>query len=166
MLEAVWERHGAFVHQTVLWVKNRPVLTRSWYMWRHEPCFFGWLKGKRPKRVSAEVLPNVWEASTVGSATDAEHPTSKPVELFAVPMRQHTDPGDLCYEPFSGSGSQLIAAEQLGRRCRAIEIEPVYVDVAVRRWQALTGRDAVLEGSGQTWSRRAREAKVRVGKDA
>ncbi len=162
MLESVWAKHGAFVHQTVLWVKNRPVLTRSWYMWRHEPCFFGWLRGQKPRKTSDEVLPNVWEASTVGSATDAEHPTSKPVELFAIPMRQHTAVGDVCYEPFSGSGSQLIAAEQLKRRCRAVEIEPLYIDVAVRRWQALTGRDAVLEGTRETWNARARAAKVVV----
>jgi len=162
MVEAVWTKHGAFVHQTILWVKNRPVLTRSWYLWRHEPCFFGWLKGKKPKKSGKEILNNVWEVSTVASATDSEHPTSKPVELFAIPMRQHTAVGDVCYEPFSGSGSQLIAAEQLQRRCRAIEISPVYVDVAVRRWQVLTGKDAVLEGTKETWAKRAKAAGVKV----
>ncbi|XVJ60031.1 MAG: site-specific DNA-methyltransferase [Tepidisphaera sp.] len=57
-------------------------------------------------------------------------------------MRKHTRPGAVCYEPFSGSGSQLIAAEQLGRRCHAMELEPIFVEVAVRRWEAFTGKKA------------------------
>ena len=60
--------------------------------------------------------------------------------VFYRPMRKHTKPGDICFEPFSGSGSQLIAAEQLGRRCFAMELEPTFVEVAVRRWEAFTGR--------------------------
>ncbi len=74
-----------------------------------------------------------------GQATD--HPTSKPVELFVRPMRQHTRRGDVCYEPFCGSGSQLIAAEKLGRRCFALEISPHYCDVIVRRWIRYVGQD-------------------------
>ena len=66
------------------------------------------------------------------------------------------------YEPFSGSGTTIIAAEQLGRRCFAIEIEPLYVDVAVRRWQKLTGKDAVLESTGKTWAETAAERGVSV----
>jgi DNA modification methylase len=89
-----------------------------------------------------------------------EHPTQKPVELFARPMRRHTRAGQICFEPFSGSGSQLIAAEQLGRRCFAIELQPVFVDVAIRRWQILTGGDAVLESTGQTWTQVAAERGV------
>lgn len=61
-------------------------------------------------------------------------------------MEQHTRRGDVVLEPFSGSGSQLIAAERLGRRCRAMELSPAFVDVAVRRWQDATGREAVLDG--------------------
>ena len=60
--------------------------------------------------------------------------STKPVELFAIPLREHTRRGEVCYEPFCGSGSQLIAAEQLGRRCFALEISPHYCDVIVRRW--------------------------------
>jgi DNA modification methylase len=79
----------------------------------------------------------------VGRENDKIHPTQKPVELFAIPMRNHTRQGDVVYEPFSGSGSQIIAAEQLGRRCYAMELEPRYVDVAVARWEKFTGRKAV-----------------------
>jgi DNA modification methylase len=81
-----------------------------------------------------------------------EHPTQKPVEIFARPMRRHTKRGDLCFEPFSGSGTQIIAAEQLQRRCAAIELEPVFVDVAIRRWQNLTGKRAVLLGVAEASS--------------
>jgi DNA modification methylase len=67
-------------------------------------------------------------------------------------MEQHTQKGAIVLEPFSGSGSQLIAAERLMRRCRAVEISPAFVDVAVRRWQEATGNEAVLEGNGQTFA--------------
>ena len=72
-------------------------------------------------------------------------------------MRQHTRAGDVCYEPFSGSGTQIIAAEQLGRVCLAVEIEPRYVDVAVRRWKTLTGKPARLVGTRRTWDQVAAE---------
>ncbi len=134
MLEAVWERHGAFVHQQIIWAKDRPVLTRSWYMWQHEPCFFGWVKGKKPRRVVDEWIGTVWQFPTQAAFEATDHPTSKPLALFEIPIRQHTEPGELCYEPFSGSGSQILAAENLGRQCRAVEIAPPFVAVALDRY--------------------------------
>ena len=91
----------------------------------------------------------------VGEKT--EHPTSKPVEVFAIPMRQHTRPGEVCFEPFSGSGSQIIAGEATGRRVYAIEISPQYIDVAVRRWQMASGKQAMLDGDGRTFDEIAGE---------
>ncbi len=81
-----------------------------------------------------------WEgkARIVGN----EHPTQKPVALFERPMQKHIARGDICFEPFSGSGSQLIAAERLQRHCYALEIEPRFCDVAVRRWEEFTGKKA------------------------
>jgi DNA modification methylase len=70
--------------------------------------------------------------------------------VFAIPMRQHTKPGEVCYEPFSGSGSQIIAGEATGRRVYAIEISPQYVDVAVRRWQNAINKQAMLD-DGRTF---------------
>lgn len=154
MLEAAWNKHGAFVHCQIIWAKNRPVLTRTWYMWQHEPCLMGWKKGCKPdKAPEATPTATVWEIDTIPNGEERpDHPTPKPIEVFAIPMRQHTRPGDVCYEPFSGSGTQIVAAEQLGRRCFSIEISPVYVDVAVRRWQKLTGQAARLDGDGRTWA--------------
>lgn len=133
MLERIWNKHGAFVHQQLIWAKDRPVLTRSWYMWQHEPCFFGWLKGSKPRRLADNFPPTVWQVATIAPGESTDHPTSKPVELFTVPMQQHTQPGDICYEPFSGSGTQFVAGEQLGRLVYGIEISPQYVAVILQR---------------------------------
>ena len=73
------------------------------------------------------------------------HPTQKPAELFLRPLSFHTEPNDICYEPFLGSGTQLIACERLGRRCYAMELESHYVDVAVIRWGAFTDEKAQVE---------------------
>ena len=137
LLEAVWEKHGAFVHQQIIWAKDRPILTRSWYMWQHEPCFFGWRKGKKPKRVAEDYPPSVWQFPTQAPGETTDHPTQKPVELFAIPIRQHTVKGDLCYEPFAGSGTQFCAAEQLGRVCYGMEKSPPFVAVCLERMSVL-----------------------------
>jgi DNA modification methylase len=93
LLEAVWEKHRAFVHQQIIWMKNRPILTRSWYMWQHEPCFFGWVKGHKPKRVADDYPSSIWSFPTIAPGEATDHPTQKPVELFAIPIRQHTVKG-------------------------------------------------------------------------
>jgi len=94
-----------------------------------------------------EYYTDIWELDWEGKKSPGKnyHPTIKPTEVFAVPMRVHTKPGDVCYEPFSGSGSQIIAAERLNRRCFAMEVEPVFVDVAVRRWEEFSGGKAQLK---------------------
>jgi DNA modification methylase len=146
MVESVWNEVGAFMHQQIVWFKSRPVLTYSVYMWAHEPCLFGWMKGAKPlveHNQEGGYPATVWEVPNAEIESN-EHPTSKPNRLFAIPMLLHTRPGDLCYEPFCGSGSQLIAAEQLGRRCYAIELEPRFVDLAISRWEMLTGQKAEL----------------------
>ena len=140
MVEEAWEKNGAFVHQQIIWSKpNRPILTRSWYLWAHEPCFFGWLKGKKPPKETAEYGRTVWEIDTLSNAERPDHPTPKPLDCFSIPMRQHTKVGDICYEPFSGSGSQIIAGEREGRRVYAMEISPAYVAVTLERWAEATG---------------------------
>jgi len=143
MVERIWNESGAYVHQQLIWVKSRAVLTYSTYLWKHEPCLFGWIKGGHPKIQRADVgrgadgFPTtVWEVPSSEAETTA-HPTCKPCRLFTLPMEMHTEPGDLCYEPFSGSGSQLVAAQQTGRRCFAIEKSPPFVAVALERLAAM-----------------------------
>lgn len=145
MLESVWEECGAFVHQQVIWAKTRGVLTRSVMLWQHEPCFFGWLKGRKPRVKLMQPSPTtVWQIPS-SEVENHEHPTSKPVRVFSLPMELHTRRGDICFEPFCGSGSQVIAAEKTGRVCYAMELTPAFVDVTVRRWEALTGQKATRE---------------------
>ena len=152
MLEACWEKAGAFVHQQIIWVKDRGVLTRSHYLWKHEPCFMGWRRPNRPPKVAEETLPSTWALPSFAKDDRPDHPTPKPLDAFGIPMRQHVARGGLCYEPFSGSGSQIMAGEANGRRVFAMEISPAYVDVAVERWQADTGFEAILDGDGRTFA--------------
>jgi DNA modification methylase len=147
VLEA-WKANGLLPHQVIIWHKSRSVLTRCDFMWDYEPCLYGWVEGKRPE---AELRPPadataVWEVSSAiedGAAHD--HPTMKPVELIRRPILWHTKPGELIYEPFSGSGTALIAAEMTGRRCYALELSPAFCDVAVTRWERFSGQTAVLQ---------------------
>src|SRR5262249_10884884 len=126
---------------------------RVYWHFRHEPCMMGWRKGSKPDHDGNHEFDSVWQVDWDGKARlgGNEHPTSKPPELFARPMREHTRPGYVCFEPFSGSASQILSGEQLGRRVRAIEIEPAFVDVAVRRWENATGKSATLDASGETF---------------
>jgi len=92
--------------------------------------------------VARDYPPSVWQVPTVAPGTKSDHPTSKPVKLFEIPMLQHLEAGGLAYEPFLGSGTCLIAAERTGRICWGMELDPRYIDVAVRRWEAFTGQKA------------------------
>jgi DNA modification methylase len=133
-VEQAMRECGILVHQQIIWVKNKPVLTHSFYMWQHEPCFFGWVKGNKPIRREGEFPTTVWQVDVpVLPGKESRHPTEKPLELFAKPMRMHTDEDDVCYEPFSGSGTQLAAGEILKRRCFAMEIDPGFTAVALER---------------------------------
>jgi DNA modification methylase len=125
---------GILVHQQIIWVKNKPVLTHSFYMWQHEPCFFGWKQGNKPKRNPGDFPTTVWQIDVpILPGAESRHPTEKPLQLFVTPILLHTQAGDACYEPFSGSGTHLCAAENTGRRCFAMEIEPAFVAVALER---------------------------------
>ena len=149
LIARIWEELGIVDHQQIVWVKPASVFGRVYWHFRHEPCVMGWRKGSQPEHDGKHEFNSVWEVDWEGKArVSTDHPTSKPVELFARPMRKHTKRGDVVFEPFSGSGSQLIAADRLGRRCRAIEISPAFVDVAVKRWEEATGKRAVNRATG------------------
>jgi DNA modification methylase len=153
LVEQAWREVGLLLHQQLIWVKARPVLTRSHYRWQHEPCFYGWPEGKMPEKAArpSPQLTSVWEIDQVGQQ-DGIHPTQKPTRIFEIPIEAHTKPGDVVLEPFSGSGTQLIAAERLKRRCCAIELAPAYVDVAVLRWEKAAGCEATLLETGETFA--------------
>ena len=133
LVEEAWTRAGLLCHQQIIWVKARPVLTRSHFMWQHEPCFYGWVKGTVPKRRPPNNETTVWPIDQKGNQ-DGIHPTQKPLEIFLRPIRYHTAPGELCYEPFGGSGTCLIAAAMEGRRCNVMELSPGFCDVIRTRW--------------------------------
>lgn len=142
-----WAENKLLDHQMIVWFKNRPVLTRSHFMWQCEPCLYGWKEGFPPKLKPPANKPNVWEITTKGQE-DGIHPTQKPTEIFEWPISWHTKPGQLVYEPFTGSGSQIIAAAKLGRRCYGMEVAPPFCDVIRKRWTAFAQSAGVKPGSG------------------
>jgi hypothetical protein len=104
----------------------------------------GLAQGQEARQARGVVPSTVWEVDTLPNTEDRpDHPTPKPLELFDIPLRQHTRAGEVSYEPFAGSGTQIIAAQRLGRRCFALEISPVYCDLIVRRFIAFAGESAV-----------------------
>jgi len=153
-IQRIWRDLGILDHQQIVWVKPTPVFGRVYWHFQHEPCVMGWKQGDKPEHDGVHEHTSVWTVDWDGKArvVGNEHPTEKPVELFVRPMKKHTKPGDLVFEPFSGSGSQLIAAERTGRRCRAIEISLPFVDVAIKRWQKATGQAATLDGDGRSFA--------------
>jgi DNA modification methylase len=134
------EEIGFRLRQQIVWVKDVFVMGRQDYHWRHESVLYGWRDGEAHHWAGGRAQDTVWEIPR--PRRSAEHPTMKPVELVARSLSNSSRPGDLVYEPFAGSGSTLIACEQLGRRCAAIEIDPAYAQGILERWQALTGRQA------------------------
>jgi DNA modification methylase len=131
---------------TVIWVKQVFVLGRAKYHRRYEPIWYGWHEKSKSSFVGGRSEDDVWEIPR--PFRSEEHPTMKPVALVERAIKNSSDHGDLIFEPFMGSGTTLIASERLGRACRGMEIEPRYVDVAVRRWQRLTGQKAERFGLG------------------
>lgn len=136
---------GLHIQSQIIWVKNCLVLGQADYHWRHENCWYAFKKGATHRWFGARDKTTVWEVAKVANSK-YEHPMQKPVELFCIPIRHHTLDGDLCFEPFAGSGSQILAAEQLGRRCAAIELNPSFCQVIIDRWEAFTGLKAQKVG--------------------
>ena len=146
------EAAGFVIRSQIVWAKSRFVLGRGDYHWQHEPCLYAVRKGKTGHWQGARDQATLWPIGTAGDEDAATiHGTQKPVECMRRPIVNNSAVGDAVYEPFSGSGTTIIAAETTARRCYAMEIDPRYVDVAVLRWQALTGKAAVLAGDGRAF---------------
>lgn len=151
-LDSVLREHGFHWSATVIWVKHQFVLGRAKYHRRYEPIWYGWHVKNKSSFCDARNLDDVWEIPR--PTVSAEHPTMKPVALVERAIENSSRRGAIVFEPFSGGGSTIIAAEKTGRICYAIELSPAYVDVAVRRWQEFTGDDARLESTGETFMQR------------
>jgi DNA modification methylase len=147
--------------QTLAWVKDSMVLGHSDYHYRHEAILYGWAPGPGHQVPPVRSKTSVLEFPRPKASPD--HPTMKPVALWAELIANSTEHGGLLYEPFGGSGTSIIAAERLGRRCRAIELDPRYVDVCVARWEKYTGRKAQRLGPRPRRRARSKKAPAKAG---
>lgn len=143
----------------IIWAKDRFAFSRGHYHWQHEPCWYA-VRGTSGAHWSGDRKQStVW---TINARDDDGHGhgTQKPVECMRRPIENNSSPGQAIYDPFSGSGTTIIAAEMTGRSCFAIDIDPAYTDVAVLRWQAFTGSTATLQGAGRSFAELAAERQV------
>ena len=129
---------GVTVHQEIVWIKENFQFSRSDYHWQHEPCLYGWRE--RHTFLGERNQSTVWQ---VARQSGHQHPTTKPVELWERPIRNHLEPGQIVLDPFVGSGTAIIAAERTGACARAMEIDPAYCDVALDRWERFAGKSGV-----------------------
>ncbi len=131
---------GLQVRQGLVWVKSVLVPGRQDYQWKHEPCLYGWAEGASHTWLSDRAQTTVLEFDK--PARNADHPTTKPVELFAYLMGNSCKPGGVVLDPFAGSGTALIAAQQTGRTAALVELDPRYRDVVIQRFELFTGQKA------------------------
>lgn len=157
---AAWPYDEWHFQVDLVWNKTSLIISRWDYKPQHEPCMYGW-KGKNRSWIGPNNEPTVWDIPRQQGAAGEkrDHPTQKPVECMARAIRNHDG---TVYDPFLGSGTTLIAAEQLGRKCYGMEISCQYSDVICLRWAKLTGRDPVLEETGETFDqvKERRDAKA------
>ncbi|MFS9097858.1 site-specific DNA-methyltransferase [Streptococcus infantis] len=128
---------GFYLSGCCIWKKNSLVLGRSPYQWQHEPCLYGWKKKGKHQWFSDRKQTTIWEYDRPKSSK--EHPTMKPIQLMAYPIQNSSMRGTIVLDPFLGSGSTLIAADQTGRVCYGIELDEKFVDVIVKRYIEVTG---------------------------
>jgi DNA modification methylase len=144
---------GFVLRAQIIWVKPHFVLGQGDFHWQHEPCFYAVRKGRPSRWRGDRTQSTVWQVPNLNPITGERggenavtgHATQKPVQLFERSILGHTSQGAAIYDPFLGSGTALIAAEKVQRRCLALEIEPTYVQAAVDRWEAYTGQTSRLQ---------------------
>jgi DNA modification methylase len=123
-------------------------LSRGHYHWQHEPCWYA-VRGTA-SWTGDRKQTTLWQINAREDGGHG-HGTQKPVECMKRPIENNSSPGQAVYEPFSGSGTTIIAGEMTGRCVHAVELDPAYVDVAIKRWQAFTGETAVLDGDTRSF---------------
>ncbi len=143
MMMMMMKDAGLTPRHVLIWKKNSPTFSmgRLDYDYQHEPILLTWVK-KHKRPMKGTMKTSIWEVAK--PRANKEHPTMKPVELYVNAYLNNSDPGDVVYDPFSGSGTAIIAAENTGRKCRAVEIDPGYVAVAIQRWADATGKEPEL----------------------
>ncbi len=137
--------------QAIIWVKEHPVLTRKDFMGNHEWCFYGWREGAGHQFFGPNNATDVWSVKKV-SPNKMVHLTEKPVELAVRAMQYSSHQGENVLDLFGGSGSTLIAAEQTGRKAFLMELDALYCDVIVQRWEQFTGKKAECTNRGSSTS--------------
>jgi DNA modification methylase len=159
---------GFVIRAQIVWAKQHFTISRGDFHWQHETCWYAVREGGTSHWAGDRRQSTLWEIpnnNAFGNQNREEtwgHGTQKPVECVRRPIVNNSRPGEAVYDPFAGAGTVLIAAQMTGRVCFGMELNPAYVDVIVRRWQAFTGRQADLEATGQSFDDRAVEKGVRV----
>ena len=138
------KRQGLTIRAQIIWAKERLVIGRGDYHWQHEPCWYA--VREKGNWTGDRKQTTLWTISSGNQDTETVHGTQKPVECMRRPIINNSKPGEAVYDPFLGSGTTLIAAQTAGRVCLSLELDPRYVDVAIRRWQAFTGKEATRVG--------------------
>lgn len=128
------------VRQILIWNKNCMLLGRQDYQWKHEPCLYGWKEGASHYFINDRTKTTVIDCKKPNR--NGEHPTMKPIELMGECINNSSREGELVLDLFGGSGSTLIACEQLNRKCYTMELDPHYCDVILARWEKFTGKAA------------------------
>jgi DNA modification methylase len=140
---------GLNIRAQIIWAKSQFVISRGDYHPHHEPCWYAVRKGKTGHYKGDRKQSTLWQIDKP-QKSETGHSTQKPIECMKRPIENNSSPGQAVYEPFSGSGTTIMAGELTGRHIHAIELSPAYVDVAIKRWQDFTGKKAILEATGQT----------------
>jgi DNA modification methylase len=135
----------------IVWAKSSLVISRGHYHPQHETCWYAVRKSATAHWAGDRKQSTLWQIDKPRKS-ETGHGTQKPVECMRRPIENNSSPGQAVYEPFSGSGTTIIAAEMTGRACHAIELNAAYVDVAIKRWQEFTGQAATLEGDGRSFT--------------
>ena len=128
------------IRSQIIWAKQVFAIGRGDYHWQHEPCWYAVRKGRIGHYNGERTQSTLWEIDKP-KKSETGHSTQKPIECMERPIRNNSKPGDLVYEPFSGSGTTIIACERTGRKCRAVELNPAYVAIAIQRWADATGKE-------------------------
>ena len=158
--QQAFEACGFELRAQIIWAKQQFVIGRGHYHVQHEPAFYMVRKGANGHWSADRKQSTLWQIDKPHKS-ETGHSTQKPVECMARPLLNHTAPGERVYEPFSGSGTTVIAAQMNKRIAHAIELNPAYVDLAVLRWESFTGEKATLAETGETFEQvKARRSEV------